>query len=142
MIARMPELSLSETSARLKPSRLSISSWLRMRSAPPLALCMKLEPSSTMAAHCEAAASGLSPAPFGGGALLRARRIGLEREAPFGGERVLVDLVSTEAHGRRSSMSCYCRPVHWTTISLNSTALTRFGLIAALTRRVNSSFRR
>src|SRR5262245_10806799 len=57
MIARMPELSLSETSARLKPSRLSISSWVRMRSAPPLALCMKLEPSSTMAAHCEAAAS-------------------------------------------------------------------------------------
>src|SRR5215813_5993769 len=38
MIARMPEFSLSVMSARLKPRRLSISSWFRMRSAPPLLL--------------------------------------------------------------------------------------------------------
>src|SRR5579863_7756601 len=56
MIARMPELSLSETSARLKPSSESISSWVRMRSAPPLAAWMKW-PSSTMAAQCAAIAS-------------------------------------------------------------------------------------
>ena len=42
MIARMPELSLSEISPSEKPRRLSISSWVRTRSAPPLALDMKL----------------------------------------------------------------------------------------------------
>ncbi len=41
MIARMPELSLSETSESEKPSSESISSWVRMRSAPPLAAWMK-----------------------------------------------------------------------------------------------------
>jgi len=51
MIARMPELSLSETSATLKPRRPSISSCERTRSAL-LLLALKLGASSTDAAHC------------------------------------------------------------------------------------------
>src|SRR5215510_7059920 len=62
MIARMPELSLSETSATLKPRRPSISSCVSTRSAPLLLPLPKLGPSSTAAAHCWAAASCPSPA--------------------------------------------------------------------------------
>ena len=90
---------------------------------------MKFEPSSTIAAHCEAARLRAFAA-FGAVASRLAGRgaVGLERQPPLGGERVLVDLVFPEAH--------------WTTISLNRTALMRLGAIAALTRRVSSSLRR
>ena len=93
MIARMPELSLSETSARLKPSRLSISSWLRTRSAPPLAACDEL---GAVVDHGRPLRGGGFRAfggALGGAASWRSRGIGLEREPPFGGERVLIDLV-------------------------------------------------
>ena len=91
MIARMPELSLSDTSARLKPSRLSISSWLRMRSAPPLAGLQNC----AVVDHRRPLRGGLVAAPGAGGrvgAAGAARLLGLERQAPFGGERVLIDL--------------------------------------------------
>src|SRR4051812_38089129 len=71
MIARMPEFSLSVMSVRLKPRRLSISSWLRMRSAPPLLPAWtNCPPSSIMAAHWAAMSS--SPAPSATGAMLSA----------------------------------------------------------------------
>src|SRR5437764_59408 len=65
MIARMPELSLSDTSERLKPSRLSISSWLSTRSVPPLPLLFgeNLESSEGAADHCAAVVSTPGPAP-------------------------------------------------------------------------------
>src|SRR6267154_999103 len=70
MIARMPEFSLSVMSVRLKPRRLSISSWLRMRSAPPLfPAWTNCPPSSIIAAHwaamssSAASAAGMAPAP-------------------------------------------------------------------------------
>src|SRR4051812_40267029 len=64
MIARMPELSLSDTSERLKPSRLSISSWLSTRSVPPLPeFCENLESSEGAADHCAAVVSMPGPAP-------------------------------------------------------------------------------
>ena len=91
-MARMPELSLSETSARLKPSRLSISSWLRMRSAPPLADC-KL---AAIVDHRRPLRGRIIGAGVGSGRV-RACRSGagvrFQRQPPFGGERVLVDLV-------------------------------------------------
>src|SRR6478752_1239807 len=63
MMARMPELSLSDTSDRLKPSRLSISSWLRTRSVPPLfGLCANLV-SSPPPDHCAGASSTPGPVP-------------------------------------------------------------------------------
>src|SRR5262249_48943107 len=64
MIARIPELSLRLMSDRLNPRRLSISSWFRMRSAPPLAACTNWLPSSIMAAHWAA----ISSLPSAGGA--------------------------------------------------------------------------
>ena len=144
MIARMPELSLSEISVSEKPSSESISSWVRMRSAPPFAAWMKW-PSSTMVAHCAAMASA-PPSPslslsrgrcgiLAGCCLL----LGFERDAPFGSKRVLVDLIL--GHSLRLG-SIDQRKTHWTTISLNNTALIRLGAIAALTRRVSSSLRR
>src|ERR1043165_8188701 len=64
MIARMPELSLSDTSERLKPSRLSISSWLSTRSVPPLpTFCENLDSSEGTADHCAAVVSTPGPAP-------------------------------------------------------------------------------
>src|SRR5262249_46532469 len=64
MIARMPEFSLSVMSARLKPRRLSISSWFRMRSAPPLLPAWtNCPPSSIIAAHWAAMSSVPSPPP-------------------------------------------------------------------------------
>src|SRR5882757_208210 len=66
MIARMPELSLSETSDRLKPSRLSISSWLSTRSVPPLpvpAPCENLDSSPGAVDHRSTVASRPGPAP-------------------------------------------------------------------------------
>src|SRR3954465_14942163 len=64
MIARMPELSLSDTSERLKPSRLSISSWLSTRSVPPLPeFCENLDSSEGAADHCAAVVSTPGPAP-------------------------------------------------------------------------------
>src|SRR5882724_1639066 len=65
MIARIPELSLSDTSERLKPSRLSISSWLSTRSVPPLPLLFgeNFESSEGAADHCAAVVSRPGPAP-------------------------------------------------------------------------------
>src|SRR5665213_95525 len=63
MIARMPELSLSETSDRLKPSRLSISSWLSTRSVPPLLPCENFASSFGDADHCPLVFSMPGPAP-------------------------------------------------------------------------------
>src|SRR5580704_12309841 len=54
MMARMPEFSSRLTSPTVKPSRLSISSWLRTRSPPLLPPPKSRLPSSTMAAHCSA----------------------------------------------------------------------------------------
>ena len=99
-----------------------------MRSAPPLADCVKLAAVVDHGLPLRGGRFGSSGSALGGGAALRIGGIGLQRQAPFGGERVLVDLVLAEAH--------------WTTISLNSTALMRLGEIAALTRRVSSSLRR
>ena len=82
-------------SARLKPSSESISSWLRMRSAPPLAVWMNW-PSSTMVAQWAAIASAAAVVLTGvDAAVVRLGRelFGFERDAPLGGERVLVDLV-------------------------------------------------
>ena len=98
MMARMPELSLSEMSDSEKPSSESISSWVRTRSAPPLAAWMKW-PSSTMAAHCAAMASAPAPpspdaaARRPGSAVAAGGLFGFEREAPLGRQRVLIDLI-------------------------------------------------
>src|ERR1700676_2993745 len=121
MMARMPELSLSEMSARLKPSSPAISSCVRMRAAPG-----SLDELGGVVDR-----AGVAGSLRGGGAFrLRPRLggVGLERQAPFGGERVLIDGAVGGAH--------------WTTISLNRTAVMRLGAIAVLTRRVSSSLRR
>src|SRR5262249_39108451 len=57
MIARMPELSLIDTSAMLKPRSVSISSWLRMRSARSFEFDENELVSSIMAAHWAAISS-------------------------------------------------------------------------------------
>src|SRR5690242_1094786 len=57
MIARMPELSLIDTSVMLNPRRVSISSWFRMRSVPPLVGATNWLLSSIMAAHWAAISS-------------------------------------------------------------------------------------
>ena len=73
------------------------------------------------------------------GAVSRPPAARLERYAPLGGERVLVDLVFAAIASllEREDVVPHC-----TTISLNSTALIRFGAIEALTRRVSSSLSR
>src|SRR5262245_21280361 len=57
MIARMPELSVIDTSVMLKPRSVSISSWLRMRSARSFELGVNELVSSIMAAHWAAISS-------------------------------------------------------------------------------------
>src|SRR5215472_9559403 len=57
MIARMPELSVIDTSVMLKPRSVSISSWLRMRSARSFGLDENELVSSIIAAHWAAISS-------------------------------------------------------------------------------------
>src|SRR5690242_1284863 len=57
MIARMPELSLIDTSVMLNPRRVSISSWFRIRSVPPFAVEANWLLSSIIAAHWAAISS-------------------------------------------------------------------------------------
>src|SRR5262245_29632457 len=77
--------------------------------------------------------SGLAPCRSG-------TRIRLQRWSPPCRERVLVDLVF--CRHCLSRLLLFASQHHWTTISLNSTAVMWFGATAALTRRVSSSFRR
>src|ERR1043166_5049774 len=64
MIARVAGFLFSDTSERLEPSRLSISSWLSTRSVPPFPVfCENLESSAGTADHCAAVVSTPGPAP-------------------------------------------------------------------------------
>src|SRR4029079_9862713 len=66
--------------------------------------------------------------------------IGFQREPPLCRECVLIDLVF--CRHCLSRLRLFDLQHHWTTISLNSTAVMWFGATAALTRCVNSSLRR
>ncbi len=98
-MARMPELSLSEISDSENPSSESISSWVRIRSAPPLVLGTSLavvDHRRPLGGHGISAAFRLRRRGrlLGLGGFL----LGFERDAPFGGQRILVDVLFLLRH--------------------------------------------
>ena len=137
MIARMPELSLSDTSDEAEAEQ--AVDFVLVEHALGAALgvaCENLRVLDRRADHC---ADGLldaaGPAPPAVGAAASAVAASGSSASPHSAA-----IASCSIWSLGWLMIALHR--HWTTISLNSTALMRLGAIATLTRRVSSSFSR